>query len=149
VECIFHLSSPLLGESVDLLPIVRLPVKIGRHEMLIPWQGDFEAAANRLLADEYDEAQKGGDVAGHGGGRNLKVPDGNVETSTSDLGLTDLQRQEHPQCRGNGSRHRGARFRQASACSMDQTPLEPSNVVFLSPFQCLARRRTRPPGALP
>ncbi len=30
--------------------------------MLISWQGDFEAAAKRLLVDEYDAAQKDGDV---------------------------------------------------------------------------------------
>jgi hypothetical protein len=41
---------------------------------------EIEAAAKRRLADEYDAAQERGDVAGHGGGRNFKVGDPNVET---------------------------------------------------------------------
>lgn len=40
-----------------------------------------------MLADEYDAAQQRGEVAGHGGGRNFKVGDGNVETTAADLGL--------------------------------------------------------------
>lgn len=40
---------------------------------------EIEAAAKRRLADEYDAAQERGDVAGHGGGRNFKVGDPNVE----------------------------------------------------------------------
>lgn len=50
---------------------------------------EIESMAKRRLADEYDAAQERGEVAGHGGGRNFKVPDGNVETATvSDIGLT-------------------------------------------------------------
>lgn len=41
---------------------------------------EIEAAAKRRLADEYDAAQERGEVAGHGGGRNFKVGDLNVET---------------------------------------------------------------------
>lgn len=48
---------------------------------------EIEARAKRRLADEYDAAQARGEVAGHGGGRNFKVADGNVETTTADLGL--------------------------------------------------------------
>ena len=47
----------------------------------------IEARAKRRLADEYDAAQARGEVAGHGGGRNFKVADSNVETTTADLGL--------------------------------------------------------------
>lgn len=54
-------------------------------------QGDallIEARAKARLADEYDAAQERGEVAGHGGGRNFKVADSNVETTTAaDLGL--------------------------------------------------------------
>lgn len=50
---------------------------------------EIEAAAKRRLADEYDAAQERGEVAGHGGGRNFKVPDGNVEPATAaDIGLS-------------------------------------------------------------
>ena len=48
---------------------------------------EIEAQAKRRLADEYDAAQARGEVAGHGGGRNFKVADSNVETTTADLGL--------------------------------------------------------------
>lgn len=41
---------------------------------------EIEAAAKRRLADEYDAAQARGEVAGHGGGRNFKVKDHNLET---------------------------------------------------------------------
>lgn len=47
-----------------------------------------EPAAKRRLADEYDAAQEKGDVAGHGGARNFKVPNGNVEPSAADVGLS-------------------------------------------------------------
>ena len=43
---------------------------------------EIEAAAKRRLADEYDAAQERGEVAGHGGGRNFKVGDPNVETQS-------------------------------------------------------------------
>jgi hypothetical protein len=42
---------------------------------------EIEAAAKRRLADEYDAAQTRGDVAGHGGGRNFKVDDSNLENT--------------------------------------------------------------------
>ncbi len=45
-----------------------------------------QAGAKRRIADEYDAAQER--VAGNGGGRNFKVPEGNVETTVEDLGLT-------------------------------------------------------------
>lgn len=55
-------------------------------------QADFleiEAMAKRRLADEYDAAQERGEIASHGGGRNFKVPEGNVETITAaDIGLS-------------------------------------------------------------
>lgn len=38
-------------------------------------------------ADEYDGAKALGEVAGHGGRRNFKVGDHNVETTAADLGL--------------------------------------------------------------
>ena len=47
----------------------------------------IEARAKMRLADEYDAVQERGEVAGHGGGRNFKVADSNVETTTADLGL--------------------------------------------------------------
>jgi len=48
----------------------------------------IRARAEMRLAEEYDAAQERGEVAGHGGGRNFKVADTNVETATaSDLGL--------------------------------------------------------------
>jgi hypothetical protein len=42
------------------------------------------------VADEYDAAQERGEVAGHGGARNFKVPEGNVEKlpDAEDIGLT-------------------------------------------------------------
>lgn len=49
---------------------------------------DIEAQAKRRLADEYDAAQARGEVAGHGGARNFKVPNQNVEPDAADLGLT-------------------------------------------------------------
>jgi len=48
---------------------------------------EIETCAKHRLADEYDAAQERGEVAGHGGGRNFKVADGNVETTAADLGL--------------------------------------------------------------
>lgn len=50
---------------------------------------EIEAMAKRRLADEYDAAQDRGEVAGHGGGRNFKVGNKNVEplASAADLGL--------------------------------------------------------------
>jgi hypothetical protein len=42
---------------------------------------EIEAAAKRRLADEYDAAQERGEIAGHGGGRNFKVGDSNVEAN--------------------------------------------------------------------
>lgn len=48
----------------------------------------IRARAEMRLAEEYDAAQERGEVAGHGGGRNFKVADDNVETATAaDLGL--------------------------------------------------------------
>lgn len=47
----------------------------------------IESRAKARLADEYDAAQERGEVAGHGGGRNFKVADSNVEATTADLGL--------------------------------------------------------------
>lgn len=47
----------------------------------------IEARAKMRLADEYDLAQARGEVAGHGGGRNFKVADRNVETTIAELGL--------------------------------------------------------------
>ena len=49
---------------------------------------EIEARAKHRLADEYDAAQERGEVAGHGGGRNFKVPEGNVEPKISDLGFS-------------------------------------------------------------
>ena len=48
---------------------------------------EIEARAKRRLADEYDAAQARGEVASHGGGRNFKVADANVEPTAADLGL--------------------------------------------------------------
>ena len=48
---------------------------------------EIEAQAKRRLADEYDSAQERGEIAGHGGGRNFKVGDSNVETTAADVGL--------------------------------------------------------------
>lgn len=49
----------------------------------------IEARAKMRLAEEYDAAQERGEVASHGGGRNFKVPEGNVETATAaDIGLS-------------------------------------------------------------
>lgn len=53
---------------------------------------EIEALAKRRLADEYDAARDRGEVAGHGGGRNFKVADDNVEIpSVADIGLTRPQ----------------------------------------------------------
>ncbi|SLN77196.1 MULTISPECIES: hypothetical protein [Roseobacteraceae] len=60
---------------------------------------EIEARAKRRLADEYDAAQARGEVAGHGGGRNFKVANGNVETTTADLGLRRDQIHEARQLR--------------------------------------------------
>jgi len=49
---------------------------------------EIEAAAKRRLADEYDAALERGEVASHGGARNFKVPDGNVEPTAADAGLS-------------------------------------------------------------
>lgn len=46
----------------------------------------IEARAKERLADEYDAAKANNEVAGHGGARNFKVADHNLET-TADLGL--------------------------------------------------------------
>jgi len=48
---------------------------------------EIEARAKRRLADEYDAAQARGEIAGHGGGRNFKVGEDNVEPTAADLGL--------------------------------------------------------------
>jgi hypothetical protein len=47
----------------------------------------IRARAEIRLAEEYDAAQARGEVAGHGGARNFKIPDGNLETCTADLGM--------------------------------------------------------------
>lgn len=60
---------------------------------------EIEARAKRRLADEYDAAQARGEVAGHGGGRNFKVADSNVESTTADLGLRRDQIHEARQFR--------------------------------------------------
>lgn len=39
----------------------------------------IESEAKRRLADEYDAAQERGEVAGHGGARNFKIPAENIE----------------------------------------------------------------------
>ena len=53
---------------------------------------EIESLAKRRLADEYDRAQTQGEVAGHGGGRNFKVSDGNLEIPTiAEIGLTKSQ----------------------------------------------------------
>ncbi|BAS01113.1 hypothetical protein BV133_3519 [Blastochloris viridis] len=49
---------------------------------------EIEARAKRRLADEYDAAQERGEVAGHGGGRNFKIPDGNLEPTVVELGVS-------------------------------------------------------------
>jgi len=51
---------------------------------------EIEALAKRRLADEYDAAQERGEVASHGGARNFKVSEGNVEIlpDVEDIGLT-------------------------------------------------------------
>lgn len=48
---------------------------------------EIEAKANDRLADEYDAAQKRGEVAGNGQ-RGKAVPDGNSLATAADLGLT-------------------------------------------------------------
>ncbi len=58
---------------------------------------EIEADAKRKLADEYDAAQKRGEVASHGGARNFKVPHWNVEncgirpSTSAELGLSRKQ----------------------------------------------------------
>lgn len=52
---------------------------------------EIEALAKRRLADEYDAAQERDEVAKHGGRRNFKVPNGNVEPTAADIGLTRKQ----------------------------------------------------------
>lgn len=59
----------------------------------------IEARAKMRLADEYDAAQERGEVARHGGGRNFNVPDGNVEPSAEDLGLSRKEIHEARQLR--------------------------------------------------
>ena len=68
----------------------RLAKAKGAHDELIAAahraQADalaIESQAKRRLADEYDSAQERGEVAGHGGGRNFKVGDSNVETTAA------------------------------------------------------------------
>jgi hypothetical protein len=61
---------------------------IGYAQLCLIFQG---ACAKRRLSDEYDGAQERGEVAKHGGGRNFKVPDRNVEPSAADIGLTRKQ----------------------------------------------------------
>lgn len=53
---------------------------------------EIEAGAKRLLADEYDAAVARGEMAGHGGARNFKIPDENLEKPTvTDAGITTKQ----------------------------------------------------------
>jgi hypothetical protein len=60
---------------------------------------EIEAGAKRRLADEYDAAQVRGEVAKHGGGRNFKVPNKNVETTAADVGLSRKEIHEARQIR--------------------------------------------------
>jgi hypothetical protein len=77
----------------------RLAKAKGAHDALIAAahraQADaleIEAGAKRRLADEYDAAQARNEVAGHGGARNFKVKDDNLELATTgDIGLTKEQ----------------------------------------------------------
>lgn len=68
---------------------------------------EIEAAAKRRLADEYDAAVGAGEVAGHGGARNFKVPDGNLEPTAADLGLSRKSILEARQIRDAEAAHPG------------------------------------------
>ncbi len=48
---------------------------------------EIETRAKARLADEYEAAQKRGEVKKHGGARNFKIPVENLEPSAADLGL--------------------------------------------------------------
>jgi hypothetical protein len=48
-----------------------------------------EAAAQCRQADEYEAAQARGEMQGHGGARNFKIPTGNLEKAkAAEAGLT-------------------------------------------------------------
>jgi hypothetical protein len=53
---------------------------------------EIESEAKSRLAEEYAAAQKRGEVAGHGGKRSSKIPDGNLAPATlDDIGLSPKQ----------------------------------------------------------
>jgi hypothetical protein len=66
----------------------------------------IRARAEIRLAEEYDAAQARGEVAGHGGARNFKIPDGNLETCTADLGMRSKEIHEARRLR-DAARARG------------------------------------------
>lgn len=63
------------------------------------------------LAEEYDAAQDRGEVAGHGGARNINVSSGNVEATAADLGLARKDIHEARQIREAEEAHPGIRKR--------------------------------------
>ncbi|MBI1621476.1 hypothetical protein [Aquamicrobium zhengzhouense] len=61
---------------------------------------EIEAMAKRRLADEYDGAVERGELAGHGGARNFKVADPDLEKPTiGDVGLSKQELSEARQFR--------------------------------------------------
>lgn len=50
--------------------------------------------AQARLAEEYRAAQQHGEVKGHGGARNFKIPVGNLEPTVADLGLSPKELHE-------------------------------------------------------
>ena len=103
---------------------------------------EIEARAKRRLADEYDAAQARGEVARHGGGRNFKVGDGNVETTAADLGLRRDQIHEARQIRDAEAAEPGI-VRRALNERLEQGE-EPTRAALRKMVVAAAKRGMRP-----
>lgn len=82
----------------------------------------IEARAKMRLADEYDAAQDRGEMAGHGGGRNFKISNGNLEATATDVGLSGKQIHEGRTLRDREKADPGAVERHAAAMVKEGVP---------------------------
>jgi hypothetical protein len=76
--------------------------------------------------EEYDAAQARGEVAGHGGARNFKVPDGNVETCSADLGMRRKEIHEARKLRDAAQARGEVATRGGERSGLQHSPLAPT-----------------------
>ena len=108
----------------------------------------IEARAKHRLADEYDAAQERREVAGHGGGRNFKVADINVEPTAADLGIRRDEIHNARQMRDAELASPG--LAQQALNSMVEARVEPTRAALQASVRAaLADRHREPSNANP